>query len=292
MSLGERRLAGAVAGVAPVSPVRVQSAAVEHRRGWLVRRMLLLADVVGLAAAFVLAHVLLGSLVRRHSVERVIFAFSRQPSERIVDAIRSLQEENVQIDVVPRLYELLSPNVSVHTVEGLPVIGRPPSRLPRSSRLLKRATDIVLAAVGLVIVAPLFIVIAAAIKFESRGPVFFCQTRMGSRRSFGLYKVRTMAPHADKRKHEFAHLNEHARVGGDPRMLKIRDDPRVTRVGRVLRRYSLDELPQPRECAERRNEPESADAARRGGGFARRELGAAPTRSEAGNHRAMAGARA
>jgi exopolysaccharide biosynthesis polyprenyl glycosylphosphotransferase len=184
-------------------------------------------------------------VVRMHDVERVVFAFSNEPHDRELAAIRELKTEDVQIDVVPRLFELVSPGIGVHTVEGLPLVGLPPTRLPRSSALLKRALDITLAALGCLVLAPLFAVLAVAIKADSRGPVFFRQIRMGSGgRMFALLKFRTMVADADERKHEFAHLNKHAGAGGDPRMFKIENDPRVTRVGRLLRSCYLDELPQ------------------------------------------------
>ena len=87
--------------------------------------------------------------------------------------------------------------------------------------------------------------IALLIKLDSPGPVFFRQVRMGAAgRTFRIFKFRTMHADADERKHEVAHLNQHLAPGGDPRMFKIPDDPRVTRVGKFLRRFSLDELPQ------------------------------------------------
>ncbi len=91
--------------------------------------------------------------------------------------------------------------------------------------------------------APVLAVIAVAIKLDSPGPVFFRQVRMGrGDRTFRIWKFRTMTADAELRKAELAHLNKHA--DGDDRMFKIPDDPRVTRVGRFLRRTSIDELPQ------------------------------------------------
>jgi lipopolysaccharide/colanic/teichoic acid biosynthesis glycosyltransferase len=114
----------------------------------------------------------------------------------------------------------------------------------RSSRAAKRAVDILLATVALAVLAPVFLAIALAIELDSRGPVFFRQLRIGAGgRAFRICKFRTMALDADERKPEVAHLNVHL-AGGDPRMFKIVDDPRVTRTGRFLRRYFLDELPQ------------------------------------------------
>ena len=187
----------------------------------------------------------LPAIVRLFDVERVIIAFSNEPHEETLDLLRSLKDLDVQIDIVPRLFELVSPGVGVHTVEGLPLVSLPPLRLARSSKLLKRTMDVVLALIGLVVLLPIFIAVAIAIRLETPGPIFFRQVRMGSRdHTFQILKFRTMVVDADAQKAEMAHLNRHLAIGGDPRMFKIADDPRTTRVGRFLRRYSVDELPQ------------------------------------------------
>jgi len=104
----------------------------------------------------------------------------------------------------------------------------------------KRAADFVLALLGLTVLSPLFLLIAILIKLTSRGPVIFRQTRVGlGGRRFTCYKFRSMCPDAEARKGELMHLNE---VSGP--VFKIRDDPRVTPLGRILRKTSLDELPQ------------------------------------------------
>jgi len=106
---------------------------------------------------------------------------------------------------------------------------------------VKRAMDLLLTILGLLVIWPVLLLIALAIKLDSRGPVFFKQTRAGvGGQPFGMLKFRTMRQGADKEKAALQHLNE----SGDPRLFKIKDDPRVTRVGRFLRRTSLDELPQ------------------------------------------------
>jgi len=187
----------------------------------------------------------LPAIVRLFDVERVIIAFSNESHEEMLDIIRELKDLDVQIDIVPRLFELVGPGVGVHTVEGLPMIGLPPLRLSRSSRLLKRTTDVVLALLALIVLAPVFAMIAVLIKLDSRGPVFFRQVRMGrGDKTFRIFKFRSMTEDADERKAEVAHLNKHLRIGGDPRMFKITRDPRVTGIGRRLRKASLDELPQ------------------------------------------------
>jgi len=187
----------------------------------------------------------LPAIVRVFDVERVIVAFSSETYLDTLDLIRSMKDLDVQVDIVPRLFDIVGPRVSIHTVEGLPLLGLPPAHLPRSSRWLKRIIDFAVAIVSLIVFAPAFAVIAVLIKLGSPGPVFFRQVRRGTDEStFRIYKFRTMSVDADARKSEYIHLNKHAANGGDPRMFKIPDDPRITRVGRFLRRHSLDELPQ------------------------------------------------
>ena len=184
-------------------------------------------------------------LVRLLDIERAIVAFSPNDRDELLGLVRKLNALDVQVDVVPRFYEVLSPAVDVHALEGLPLIGLRPPRLSRSSAFLKRWLDVLGALLGLVLLAPLGAAVALAIKIDSRGPVLFSQVRMGARdRTFRILKFRTMAIDADSRKAELAHLNKHAHDGGNARMFKIENDPRVTRVGRVLRRCSIDELPQ------------------------------------------------
>jgi lipopolysaccharide/colanic/teichoic acid biosynthesis glycosyltransferase len=159
--------------------------------------------------------------------------------------IRALKDRPVQVDVVPRLFEMIPSTAEFHALESLSLISLPPSRLSSSSIFLKRTMDLALATLTLVLFSPLLLLIAILIKIESRGPVIFRQVRMGKGdRKFSMLKFRTMVADADERKPEVAHLNKHDTNGGDPRMFKIPNDPRTTRVGRVLRRYSLDEFPQ------------------------------------------------
>jgi exopolysaccharide biosynthesis polyprenyl glycosylphosphotransferase len=187
----------------------------------------------------------LPGLVRLFDIERVIVAFSQEAHEDTLDLIRSLKDLDVQVDIVPRLFEVLGPSVGIHTVEGIPLVGLPPLSLSRSSQLLKRAMDLALAGVGLVVLAPLLVLVAVGVKRSSPGPVLFRQRRMGADdRAFEIFKFRTMVADAEERKFALSHLNKHLRPGGDARMFKIPGDPRVTRFGGFLRRYSIDELPQ------------------------------------------------
>ena len=181
--------------------------------------------------------------VVEHGVERVIFAFSNDSHEAVLANIRAIRDLDVQIDIVPRYFEVFGGGAEVHTLEGIPLVGLKPTRLARSSRVLKRAFDVAAAALGLLFLAPLFLGAAVAIKLESKGPVFFRQVRRGTNgTTFRIFKFRTMVDEAEEKKADVVHLNMHR--DRDPRMTKIPNDPRVTRVGRFLRRSSIDELPQ------------------------------------------------
>ncbi len=183
-------------------------------------------------------------IIEEHEIERVVVAFSNDSHKEVLDLLRSLEERDVQVDIVPRLFEIIGPAMEIHSIEGVPIVSLPRLRLSRSSKLLKRTVDLGVTAILLALLAPLFVLIGVLIKLDSRGPILFRQVRVGSGgRRFGIFKFRTMSVDADEQKASLAPLNKHARAG-DPRMFKIPDDPRVTRVGRILRRYSLDEFPQ------------------------------------------------
>jgi exopolysaccharide biosynthesis polyprenyl glycosylphosphotransferase len=185
----------------------------------------------------------LPKVVGEYGAQRVAIAFSTDSHDQTLRVIRSMQGTDVQIDIVPRMFEVLGTNAQLHTIEGMPLVGLPRPHLSGSSRLLKRSLDLSASVLGLVLLAPLFLTVALAIKLDSRGPVFFRQVRMGAgNRPFRVFKFRTMVADAENLKVDIAHLNMHN--GGDSRMFKVPDDPRVTNVGRFLRRWRVDELPQ------------------------------------------------
>ena len=188
----------------------------------------------------------LPAIVRLFDIERVVVAFSHDAHEDTIRLVRSLSDCDVQIDIVPRLYELVGPNVAVHTVEGLPLLGLPPARLSRSSRLMKRGLDVLGAGFGLLLAAPLLLYIAIRIKLDSPGPVFFRQTRLGmNMRKFTLLKFRTMRTGTDEGIHReyIKTLMDVTAQPSDNGLYKL-DRGDVTRFGRWLRMTSIDELPQ------------------------------------------------
>jgi exopolysaccharide biosynthesis polyprenyl glycosylphosphotransferase len=178
---------------------------------------------------------------READVERVIVAFSSAQHERLLDVIRISKRLRVKISVVPRLFEVIGPGVEIDSVEGMTLLGVRGLSRTTSTLALKRAMDIAGAGAGLIVLSPLVLVIAIAIKLTSPGPVLFRQPRVGrANREFHMWKFRTMVKGAHRMQADLAHLNE--MEGGA--MFKIVDDPRITPVGRMLRRASLDELPQ------------------------------------------------
>jgi exopolysaccharide biosynthesis polyprenyl glycosylphosphotransferase len=189
----------------------------------------------------------LPTIVREQAVDRVIVAFSNERHEQLVPIVRVLRDLDVQVDIVPRLFDVIGPRVHMHTVEGLPLVGLSPVRIPRSSRLIKRALDVVGAFGGLVLATPLLGVIGLAIKLDSPGPVFFRQLRLGKdMREFTMLKFRTMCVDADESTHR-AYIAETAGQTSpvlENGLFKLERPGEITRVGRWLRRTSLDELPQ------------------------------------------------
>lgn len=183
----------------------------------------------------------LRSIVNRYGISRVIIAFSKTPHPLILGVIHQCQEIKVDVSIVPRFFEALSSSVEVEDVEGLPILSLPRySRHGFLMRLAKRLLDLVVSVLLTLLLSPVLLLVTALIKLDSRGPVFFKQDRMGKNHThFKMYKFRSMLVNADSQKDELALQNE---VSGP--IFKMKDDPRITRVGRIIRRLSIDELPQ------------------------------------------------
>lgn len=184
----------------------------------------------------------LESLLAEHDVDRALIAPGRGDNDdhRLLDAIRVVKRLGVRVSVLPRLFEAVGSAYEFDDVEGATVLGVRHHGLSRSSWLIKHSFDLAATLFGLLLIAPLMAIIAAAIKLDSPGPVLFRQRRVGRKDEvFEIYKFRTMVDGADTQRAGLADRNE---AGGG--LFKIEDDPRITRVGRLLRRTSLDELPQ------------------------------------------------
>jgi exopolysaccharide biosynthesis polyprenyl glycosylphosphotransferase len=151
-----------------------------------------------------------------------------------------LEGTGIDLVVAPQLTDVAGPRVHIRPVEGLPLLHVEEPKLSGMAWLFKNVMDRVLSAILLVLLVPLFLVIALVIKIGDRGPVFFKQSRVGREgKVFKVIKFRTMYPDAEERLAQLVDQNE-----SDGLLFKIRDDPRITPIGRLLRRTSLDELPQ------------------------------------------------
>ena len=138
----------------------------------------------------------LDEIVKSNGIERVVVAFSGETNEDTLSLVRSLRNSNVQIDIVPRLFEAVGPSADLHAIEGLPLLGLPSLRISRTSRWVKRLLDVMIASLLLVLVAPLLLYIAIRVRRGSPGPILFRQSRLGmNSRPFDMLKFRTM--HAD-----------------------------------------------------------------------------------------------
>ena len=166
---------------------------------------------------------------------------STLPPEMLETAVRRCLEAGAMVSIAPPVRLRRDSRLVVRSSPGGALLEVQPRAtwLPRFA--IKRALDVALSLIALAALAPFMLLIALAIKLDSRGPVILRQQRAGlGGRPFDMYKFRTMVSEADELKPQLQHLNE----SGDPRLFKIRRDPRVTRVGKLLRRTSLDELPQ------------------------------------------------
>ncbi len=182
----------------------------------------------------------LRELIRWTDAHRVIIEPQVLPADDMLEFVRAAKAVGVRVSLLPRVFDVVGTSVVFDELDGMTVLGVRRFGLTRSSRATKRAFDLAGASFLLLVLGPLMALIALAIKLDSRGPVLFRQTRVGrDGMLFRICKFRTMVDDAESLKEELRVLNEAA--GG---LFKISDDPRITRVGRLLRKTSLDELPQ------------------------------------------------
>ncbi len=180
-------------------------------------------------------------LVGSGQVDHVIVRLDAEylPQERVVELMRACHRESVRFGYFPGAQGLLPPGVDLNHLEGMGVLTCHPPVFSRTSALVKRGLDLLVAATLLVALAPLMALAALAVALDSRGGIIYRQTRVGKDdRRFQLFKFRTMVPGADRMDDELMARSV------DPDWLVMDSDPRVTRVGRFLRRNSIDELPQ------------------------------------------------
>jgi len=182
----------------------------------------------------------LARMIEEEAVDEVIITLPWMYHRKIMSIVRECERRQVSAHIVPDLFQMSLSRVDVDDLGGVPLVGVREIGFERGALLIKRGIDIVGAMVGLVLGAPLLALIGVAIRLDSPGPIVFRQTRVGAAgKTFDMYKFRSMHEGAEAELEQLRELNE-----ADGPIFKIRDDPRLTRVGRFLRRTSLDELPQ------------------------------------------------
>lgn len=195
----------------------------------------------------------LAEIIRKTFANEVIIAEPRVNSEQFFEAMMRVgRKRSVEFRIVPSLFNTLPRKIEIDQIGALPMLSLFREPLSQSARLVKRASDVLLSTFALVILSPLLLLIALLIKLDSRGKIFYKQERVGmDGRIFLFYKFRTMHENADDRAHREVYLRHirgaTANANGETETAargKVPNDPRVTRVGRFLRRTSLDELPQ------------------------------------------------
>ncbi len=230
-----------VVGDAEAATLVRRRLAEDHRLGATVVGRVSVASDVGKPPDRLLGTVdELPELIARHNVERVIVAPQQEGGEDVVDAVRLASACGVRLAVLPRMLEVVGTSIEFDDLGGQVLLGVRGFGLSPSSRSLKRIFDLVVGATLLLVFAPALLAIAVFVKLSSPGGVLYRQTRVGrDGHEFQLLKFRTMVSDADERKAELLERNE-----ATAPLFKIADDPRATRIGRMLRRRSLDELPQ------------------------------------------------
>ena len=179
-------------------------------------------------------------LLTREVVDEVVLAVPTRQLGELEPLLVRCQELGVRVRVALRPFPHLRPHVEVEALDGVPLLTFATAPIAPFALFLKRLIDLLVAFVVLVLSAPFWLVIVAAVRLTSRGPALYRQVRCGMHgRRFVLLKFRTMVENAESLRHEVAHLN----VMDGP-VFKAPGDPRVTPIGRFLRRSSLDELPQ------------------------------------------------
>ncbi len=180
------------------------------------------------------------SILKSHVIDEVILAITRNMHDDVEDIVRACEEEGIKLRMMADFHDMRISRMSLTMVAGTPLLLLEPVAIDEGRMVVKRMLDFILSAVGIILLFPLMVVIAAAIKIDSKGPVFFTQERVGfHKRIFRMYKFRSMYDGSHNLIQELEKFNE----ASGP-IFKMHNDPRITRIGKFLRQSSLDELPQ------------------------------------------------
>ncbi len=183
----------------------------------------------------------LPSILRSERVDEVVMASMNLDTEMMASTIKTCERAEVQFSMIPSFFEILTHQMRVEEVADIPIFQLEEHIFQHWGRLAKRGMDIVLSLCAVILTAPIWTLIAIGIRLESRGPILFRQARIGKgEKVFYVYKLRSMCDDAEQKRHEIDAYH----VSDDPLFRGAKDDTRVTRMGRFLRRFSLDEFAQ------------------------------------------------
>lgn len=182
------------------------------------------------------------ALIREQNIDEVILADPHYPANQVTELVNFCQDNHLVFKFVPNLHQTLTTNFAVDVISGVPLVELKHTALDGWGKVVKRALDIIGAVVGLIVFSPFFLVLSILIKLDSKGPVFVQLKRTSKNKEFDLIKFRSMIDNAHS-------LNPYLRSLGNDRtdagpLWKLKNDPRVTRVGKFIRRHRIDELPQ------------------------------------------------
>ncbi|PJE60078.1 MAG: hypothetical protein COU85_00205 [Candidatus Portnoybacteria bacterium CG10_big_fil_rev_8_21_14_0_10_44_7] len=180
------------------------------------------------------------SFVANPGVDEIVLAEIEADKEKVLDLVSFCEETQVVFKFIPNLFQSLATNIQFDTIAGIPIVEFKKTPLDGWGKITKRIIDVLVSAFGLVVLSPILALVALWIRLDSAGPVFYRSKRISQGREFWLYKFRSMVDQAEEKKKELVEQNER----NDGPLFKIKDDPRITRAGRFLRRTRLDELPQ------------------------------------------------
>jgi exopolysaccharide biosynthesis polyprenyl glycosylphosphotransferase len=186
----------------------------------------------------------LAKIIRERKIDDIILNIKDLNPPQLIEIMSIAQKADIRLSMIPNFWEIMSGRSSIQNIAGFPVVSAELVFSKKWIHFLKRSLDLVLLLLAFLGLSPFLIlllfVVSIAIKWESKGPLFFKQRRVGKGgRPFYLYKFRSMCEDAEEKKEKIKHLNE-----AEGALFKIRKDPRLTRVGKIIRRFSIDEIPQ------------------------------------------------
>lgn len=179
-------------------------------------------------------------LVNELNINEVFVAIPSAPRKMLIDIMRRCEDKNIDVKIIPDFYDFITSKVQIDEISYIPLISIQDKKIDLFYIAFKRIFDIVCTSIGLILISPVFIITAILIKLDSKGPIFFSQERIGKDgKSFKFWKFRSMCTDAEEMKERLMKYNE-----AQGPIFKMKDDPRITKIGKFIRRYSIDELPQ------------------------------------------------